>query len=155
MVDVPLMASLIRALPPHSGLLLVGDANQLPSVGPGQVLADIINSAVVPTARLTEVFRQAAQSRIVFNAHRINQGQMPELNNQSKEGSASDFYLVEADELDDAAHKIIEIVRSRIPARFGLDPIREVQVLCPMNRGRLGARALNLDLQAALHGDPR
>ena len=151
MVDVPLMAALIRALPPQAGLLLVGDADQLPSVGPGQVLADIINSGVVPTARLTEVFRQAAQSRIVVNAHRINQGQMPEFNHQSKE--VSDFYLVEADEPDDAAHKIIEIVRSRIPARFGLDPIREVQVLCPMNRGRLGARALNLDLQAALNVD--
>jgi exodeoxyribonuclease V alpha subunit len=129
----------------------VGDADQLPSVGPGQVLADIINSSVVPTARLTEVFRQAAQSRIVVNAHRINRGEMPELNNQSNEGS--DFYLVEADEPDEAAHKIIEKVRSRIPVRFGLDPIREVQVLCPMNRGRLGARALNLDLQAALNGD--
>jgi exodeoxyribonuclease V alpha subunit len=151
MVDVPLMASLIRALPRHAGLLLVGDADQLPSVGPGRVLADIIDSAVVPTARLTEVFRQASQSRIVVNAHRINQGQMPELNQQPKE--VSDFYLVEADEADDAARKIIELVKNRIPARFGLDPIREVQVLCPMNRGRLGARALNLDLQAALNGD--
>jgi exodeoxyribonuclease V alpha subunit len=151
MVDVPLMASLIRALPPQAGLLLVGDADQLPSVGPGQVLADIINSAVVPTARLTEVFRQAAQSRIVVNAHRINRGQMPELNNQSREGL--DFYWVEANEPDDAAHKIVEIVRCRIPAQFGFDPIREVQVLCPMNRGRIGARALNLDLQAALNGD--
>jgi exodeoxyribonuclease V alpha subunit len=86
MVDVPLMAALMRALPPNAGFLLVGDADQLPSVGPGQVLADIISSAVVPTARLTEVFRQAAQSRIVVNAHRINRGQMSELNNQSKEG---------------------------------------------------------------------
>jgi exodeoxyribonuclease V alpha subunit len=120
-------------------------------VGPGQVLADIIKSAVVPAARLTEVFRQAAQSRIVVNAHRINRGQMPELNNQSKEGL--DFYWVEADEPDDAARKTIELVHSRIPARFGLDSIREVQVLCPMNRGRVGARALNLDLQAALNGD--
>ena len=151
MVDVPLMAALLRAVPPHAGLLLVGDADQLPSVGPGQVLADIINSAVVPTARLTEVFRQAAQSRIVVNAHRINRGQMPELNNQS--GELSDFYFVEADEPDDAARKIIELVHHRIPTRFGLDPIREVQVLCPMNRGRIGARALNLDLQAALNGD--
>ena len=83
-VDVPLMAALIRALPPQAGLLLVGDADQLPSVGPGQVLADIINSAVVPTARLIEVFRQAAQSRIVVNAHRINRGLMPELS-QAKE----------------------------------------------------------------------
>jgi exodeoxyribonuclease V alpha subunit len=151
MVDVPLMAALMRALPPQAGLLLVGDADQLPSVGPGQVLANIINSAVVPTARLTEVFRQAAQSRIVTNAHRINRGQMPELS-QAKEGS--DFYFVEADEPDDAAGKITEIVCRRIPAQFGLDPIREVQVLCPMNRGRIGARSLNLDLQAALNGDP-
>jgi len=150
MVDVPLMAALIRALPPKAGLLLVGDADQLPSVGPGQVLADIINSAVVPTARLTEVFRQAAQSRIVTNAHRINRGQMPELS-QAKEGS--DFYFVEADEPDDAAGKIAEIVCRRIPAQFGLDPIRDIQVLCPMNRGRIGARSLNLDLQAALNGD--
>src|SRR3984957_10756460 len=118
---------------------------------PRRVLTGIIDSAVVPTARLTEVFRQAAQSRIVVNAHRINQGQMPELNLQPKE--VSDFYLVEADEPDDAARKIIELVQNRIPARFGLDPIREVQVLCPMNRGRLAARALNLDLQAALNGD--
>ena len=151
MVDVPLMAALIRALPPQAGLLLVGDADQLPSVGPGQVLADIINSAAVPTARLTEVFRQAAQSRIVLNAHRINRGQMPELS-QAKE--SSDFYMVEADEPDDAARKIVELVCHRIPARFGLDPIREVQVLCPMNRGRVGARSLNLDLQAALNSDP-
>jgi exodeoxyribonuclease V alpha subunit len=151
MVDVPLMASLIRAVPAHSGLLLVGDVDQLPSVGPGQVLADIINSGVVPVARLTEVFRQAAQSRIVVNAHRINRGQMPELNTAANE--ASDFYFVEAAEPDDAAHKIVEIVRNRISPRFGLDPIRDVQVLCPMNRGRLGARALNLDLQAALNGD--
>jgi exodeoxyribonuclease V alpha subunit len=118
------------------------------SVGPGQVLADIIKSAVVPTACLTEVFRQAAQSRIVVNAHRINRGQMPELNNQSKE--CLDLYWVEADEPNDAAHKIVEIVRGRIPAQFGFDPIRDVQVLGPMNRGRVGARALNLDLQAAL-----
>jgi exodeoxyribonuclease V alpha subunit len=132
MVDVPLMAALIRALPPQAGLLLVGDADQLPSVGPGQVLAGTISSAVVPTARLTEVFRQAAQSRIVVNAHRINCGQMPELS-QSKEGS--DFYMVEAEEPEDGGRKIAEIARRRILAQFGLDPIREVQVLCPMNRG--------------------
>jgi exodeoxyribonuclease V alpha subunit len=99
---------------------------------------------------LTEVFRQAAQSRIVINAHRVNRGQMPELS-QPKE--LSDFYFVEAQEPDDAARKIVELVHHRIPAQFGLDPIREIQVLCPMNRGRIGARALNLDLQAALNGD--
>jgi exodeoxyribonuclease V alpha subunit len=150
MVDVQLMAALLRALPPRAGLMLVGDADQLPSVGPGQVLADIIDAAVVRVARLTEVFRQAAQSRIVVNAHRINRGQLPELN-QPKE--LSDFYFVEAQEPDDAARKIVELVHHRIPKQFGLDPIREIQVLCPMNRGRIGARALNLDLQAALDDD--
>lgn len=149
MVDVPLMAALMKALPPEAALLLVGDADQLPSVGPGQVLADIINSQVVSTARLTEVFRQAAQSRIVLNAHRINHGQMPEL---ERSGDNSEFYLIEAEEPEDAARKIVELVQRCIPARFGLDPIHDIQVLCPMNRGRVGARALNLDLQAALNG---
>jgi exodeoxyribonuclease V alpha subunit len=151
MVDVPLMASLMKALPPRAGLILVGDVDQLPSVGPGQVLADIISAAVVPVGRLTEVFRQAAQSRIVVNAHRVNRGQMPELEVSAHEGA--DFFFVEASDADEAAGKIIEIIRTRIPGRFGLDPIRDVQVLCPMNRGRLGTRTLNLDLQAALNGD--
>ncbi len=151
MVDVPLMASLMRAIPPRSALVLVGDADQLPSVGPGQVLADIIASGAVPVACLTEIFRQAARSRIVVNAHRINRGQMPEPDAPADE--SSDFYFVEAPDPDDAARKIVEIVRSRIPRRFGLDPIRDVQVLCPMNRSRLGARSLNLALQAALNGD--
>jgi exodeoxyribonuclease V alpha subunit len=151
MVDVPLMASLIRAIPPRSALLLVGDADQLPSVGPGQVLADIIVSGAVAVARLTEIFRQAAQSRIVVNAHRINHGQMPETDVPANE--SSDFYFVEAPDPDDAARKVVEIVSSRIPRRFGLDPIRDVQVLCPMNRGRLGARSLNVALQTALNGD--
>jgi exodeoxyribonuclease V alpha subunit len=151
MVDVPLMASLVKALATHAGLILVGDVDQLPSVGPGRVLADIIDSGVAPVARLTEVFRQAAQSRIVTNAHRINHGQMPELDSAGKEGS--DFYFIEAADSEDARRKLIEIVHHRIPARFGLDPIRDVQVLCPMNRGGLGARTLNLDLQATLNGD--
>jgi exodeoxyribonuclease V alpha subunit len=151
MVDAPLMAALLKALPPGAGLILVGDVDQLPSVGPGRILADIIDSRVVPVARLTEVFRQAAQSRIVVNAHRINRGQIPELDNAANE--TSDFYFVEAPDSDEAARKILEIVHNRIPKRFGLDPIRDVQVLCPMNRGDLGARMLNLKLQAALNGD--
>ena len=151
MVDVPLMAALIRALPPQAGLLLVGDADQLPSVGPGQVLADIINSAAVPTARLTEVFRQAAQSRIVLNAHRINRGQMPELDAKPRRARTSTWSKPMSQTTPRA--KSSSSYCRRIPARFGLDPIRDVQVLCPMNRGRLGARALNLDLQAALNGD--
>ena len=151
MVDAPLMAALLKALAPGAGLILVGDVDQLPSVGPGRILADIIDSRVVPVARLTEVFRQAAQSRIVVNAHRINRGKMPEPGNGANE--TSDFYFVEAADSDEATRKILHIVRDRIPKRFSLHPIRDVQVLCPMNRGGLGARTLNLELQAALNGD--
>ena len=147
MVDVPLMRSLLNALPTEAALLLVGDVDQLPSVGPGQVLADVIASGAVPVIRLTEVFRQAAQSRIITNAHRINQGQMPELT--SPDGS--DFYFVEATEPEDAVRKLLAVVSARVPARFGLDPVRDVQVLCPMNRGGLGARSLNVELQRVLN----
>ncbi len=147
MVDVPLMRSLLQALPDQAALLLVGDVDQLPSVGPGQVLADVIGSGALPVIRLTEVFRQAAQSRIITNAHRINQGAMPELT--APEGS--DFFFVQADEPEDAARKLLAVVSSRVPARFGFDPVRDVQVLCPMNRGSLGARSLNIELQRALN----
>ncbi|WP_395494630.1 ATP-dependent RecD-like DNA helicase [Acetobacter sp. KSO5] len=147
MVDVLLMRSLLRALPDNVALLIVGDVDQLPSVGPGQVLADIIGSGAVPVVRLTEVFRQAAQSRIITNAHRINEGRMPELS--AEEGS--DFYFVEAAEPEVGLRKLLAVVRDRIPARFGLDPVRDVQVLCPMNRGGLGARSLNIELQQALN----
>jgi exodeoxyribonuclease V alpha subunit len=147
MVDVLLMRSLLRALPDSAALLIVGDVDQLPSVGPGQVLADIIGSGAVPVVRLTEVFRQAAQSRIITNAHRINEGRMPELS--AEEGS--DFYFVEAAEPEIGLRKLLAVVRDRIPARFGLDPVRDVQVLCPMNRGGLGARSLNIELQQALN----
>jgi exodeoxyribonuclease V alpha subunit len=148
MIDVLLMASALKALPQTAALLIVGDVDQLPSVGPGQVLADLIGSAQLPVARLTEIFRQASASRIIVNAHRVNAGSMPEL--AAPEGD-SDFYFVEAADADDAANKIIKVVADRIPARFGLDPIRDVQVLCPMNRGAAGARALNLALQGALN----
>jgi exodeoxyribonuclease V alpha subunit len=147
MVDVPLMRALLRALPDEAALLLVGDVDQLPSVGPGQVLADIIGAGTLPVVRLTEVFRQAAQSQVIVNAHRINQGQMPEL--RQREGS--DFYFVEASDPEEGVRKLMAVVRERIPARFGLDPVRDVQVLCPMNRGGLGARSLNIELQAALN----
>ncbi|MCP1240563.1 AAA family ATPase [Acetobacter lovaniensis] len=147
MVDVLLMRSLLRALPDNAALLIVGDVDQLPSVGPGQVLADIIGSNAVPVVRLTEVFRQAAQSRIITNAHRINESRMPELS--AEEGS--DFYFVEAAEPEVGLRKLLAVVRDRIPARFGLDPVRDVQVLCPMNRGGLGARSLNIELQQALN----
>jgi exodeoxyribonuclease V alpha subunit len=148
MVDVPLMHALLRAVPDEAALLIVGDIDQLPSVGPGQVLADIIASGAVPIVRLTEVFRQAALSRIISNAHRINQGSMPDL---SPPGTESDFYFVRAESPEAAADRIVELAKTRIPRRFGLDPIRDIQVLCPMNRGRGGARSLNVELQAALN----
>jgi exodeoxyribonuclease V alpha subunit len=148
MIDVPLMHALLKAVPDQAALILVGDVDQLPSVGPGQVLADIIGSAAVPVVRLTEVFRQAAESRIIVNAHRINQGRMPEW----VQDPASDFHFIECADPEDRAAKILQIVRERIPTRYGLDPIRDIQVLCPMNRGGLGARSLNIDLQQALNG---
>jgi exodeoxyribonuclease V alpha subunit len=148
MVDVWLMHALVQAVPDKAALLIVGDIDQLPSVGPGQVLADIIASGVVTIVRLTEVFRQAAQSRIIINAHRINQGSMPDLSPPETE---SDFYFVQADAPETAAARIVELAKTRIPRRFGLDPIRDIQVLCPMNRGGAGARSLNIELQAALN----
>jgi len=147
MVDVPLMRALLRAVPDKAALLLVGDVDQLPSVGPGQVLADVIASGAVPVVRLTEVFRQAAESRIIVNAHRINQGQMPELTPIE----SGDFYFVDAAEAEDGVRKLLAIVQERISKRFGLEPIRDIQVLCPMNRGGLGARSLNIELQNALN----
>jgi exodeoxyribonuclease V alpha subunit len=148
MIDVPLMASVLQALPRQTALLIVGDVDQLPSVGPGQVLADLIDCGQLPVARLTEIFRQARESRIIVNAHRVNRGAVPEL---AAPAEASDFYFVEAADAEDAAAKLVKVVAERIPARFGFNAIRDVQVLCPMNRGAAGARALNLGLQSVLN----
>ena len=112
------------------------------------MLADIIASGAVPVVRLTEVFRQAAQSRIITSAHRINQGSIPDLNPPEAE---SDFYFVQVEDPKTAVARIIELVKTRIPKRFGLESIRDIQVLCPMNRGGVGARSLNIELQAALN----
>ena len=148
MVDVMLMQALLKALPDDAALLIVGDIDQLPSVGPGQVLADVIASGVVPVVRLTEVFRQAAQSQIITSAHTINHGSIPDL---SKPEGNSDFYFVQVDDPETAVLRIIDLVKRRIPQRFGLNPIRDIQVLCPMNRGGVGARSLNIELQATLN----
>jgi exodeoxyribonuclease V alpha subunit len=118
MIDVPLTQALLRAVPDGAGLLLVGDIDQLPSVGPGQVLADLIGSGAVPVVRLTEVFRQAAQSRIIASAHRINRGEMPEL---GRGEPGSDFYFVPAEEPEAAVERVLTLVSSRIPRSFGLD----------------------------------
>ncbi|MFH1743718.1 MAG: ATP-dependent RecD-like DNA helicase [bacterium] len=148
MVDLPLMNALLRAIPLNAAILFVGDVDQLPSVGPGQFLADLIESGAVPVARLTEIFRQAAGSRIVTNAHRINKGLMPEF--ATKDGH-SDFYFIDLKTPEEGVSKLLQIVKDRIPARFGIDPVREIQVLSPMNRGGLGARSLNIELQKLLN----
>lgn len=149
MIDIVLMNQLLQAIPDESALLLVGDVDQLPSVGPGSVLSDIISSNVVETVRLTEIFRQAASSKIIVNAHRINQGQMPL--NQEKQEALTDFYFVPAESPEDIMAKLIQIVSERIPKRFGLDSVKDVQVLTPMNRGGLGSRSLNVELQKKLN----
>ncbi len=147
MVDVMLIHATMKALPCNAALLLVGDVDQLPSVGPGQVLKDVIASGAVPVVRLTEVFRQAAESRIITNAHRINAGEMPEL---TARGSG-DFFYVAADEPGEVADKIVDLVSRHVPRRFGFDPARDIQVLSPMQRGGAGARALNTLLQQRIN----
>jgi len=148
MVDVLLMHHLLRALPAHASLLLVGDVDQLPSVGPGAVLRNLIESGSVPVVRLTEVFRQAAHSRIITNAHRINEGLMPELGSDKE---AADFFFVEREQPDRIADTVLDLVKRRIPNKFKCDPVSDIQVLSPMNRGSLGVRELNLRLQAELN----
>ena len=134
--------------PDEAALLIVGDLDQLPSVGPGQVLADIIASGAVPVVRLSEVFRQAARSRIVTTAHGINRSAIPDL---SRPEGDSDFYFVPAEDPETAAARIVELVKTRIRQRFGFDAMQDIQVLCPMNRGGAGARSINIELQAALN----
>ncbi len=147
MVDVPLLT---RAIPAAAALLVAGDVDQLPSVGPGQVLADVISSGAVTVVRLTGIFCQAASSRIITTAHRINRGEMPDL---ARAEAESDFHFVQADDPDTAVARIIDLVKTRIHRRFGLDPVRDIQVLCPMARGGVGARSLNIDLQVTLNGE--
>ncbi len=149
MVDVPLLQALLAALPDEAGLILVGDVDQLPSIGPGQVLADLIGSGLLPVVRLEQIFRQSEGSGIVRNAHRINQGLLPELARAAD--ATADFYAIRARSPEHGAALVVELAAERIPARFGLDPVRDLQVLCPTNRGPLGTRALNQALQAALN----
>jgi exodeoxyribonuclease V alpha subunit len=148
---VPLLHRLLQAVPTEAHLLLVGDVDQLPSVGPGSALADVIRSDAVPVVRLTEIFRQAAASRIIVNAHRINAGQVPEPEGPQTSGNGSDFFLLEREGPETIQATILELVSRRIPRKLGTDPIAGLQVLCPMNRGSLGARELNLLLQEKLN----
>ncbi len=149
MIDVNLMNRLLQAVPSWASLLLIGDVDQLPSVGPGSVLSDIIESRIISTAFLTEIFRQAASSKIVTNAHRINKGEMPDLDNTREE--LSDFYFIAAETSEEITNKLLTVVCERIPKRFGLHPVNDIQVLTPMNRSGLGARTLNIELQKQLN----
>jgi exodeoxyribonuclease V alpha subunit len=147
MLDVELAAMLLEAVPPATRIVLVGDADQLPSVGPGNVLADLINSESVPVIRLDQIFRQTDRSLIVENAHRINSGDMP---NVDDDPESSDFFFVARDDPAAAAELAIDFATRRIPERFKLDPIDDIQVLSPMHRGELGVTRLNERLQEAL-----
>ena len=147
MIDSVLMHHLLKAVPPRATLVLVGDINQLPSVGPGNVLRDIIASGSVPVVELTEIFRQAQESSIVVNAHRINRGLLPKHGKRLLE----DFYLLEQEDPEEVLRIIMELIQERIPKRFGFDPLNDIQVLTPMHRGTVGAENLNIELQSALN----
>jgi exodeoxyribonuclease V alpha subunit len=144
MMDIGLMHSLLKALPPQARLFLVGDVDQLPSVGPGNVLMDIIASQVVPVIWLKTVFRQAAESGIITNAHRINSGEFPKYNDR-------DFFFVDRKDPVKALNTVLELVTKRIPDKFGVDPLREIQVLAPMHRGDVGVSSLNAALRESLN----
>ncbi len=146
MIDIILMNSLLKAIPPHMKLILVGDIDQLPSVGAGNVLRDIIDSEQFPVIRLTKIFRQAQSSRIIMNAHRINAGEFPNLSN----GRNTDFFYIEAEEPELAAKKIVELVKYRLPKYCHTAP-SDIQVLSPMQRGVVGAANLNILLQEAIN----
>lgn len=153
MLDTMLMYQLVKAIPLGATVLFVGDINQLPSVGAGNVLRDIMASGAVPVVELTEIFRQAAQSAIITNAHRINEGQMPLP--QPEDGRLTDFYFIRQDDPERAADMVVDLVCRHIPRRFQLSPVDDVQVLTPMHKGAAGATALNAKLQAALNGGER
>ncbi len=147
MVDILLFYHLLKALPKDAHLLMVGDADQLPSVGPGNVLRDLLRSESIPTVRLTELFRQAQQSKIIVNAHRINSGHMPNLKSEAN----SDFFFVTEEDPFRAQRLLLDLVKRRLPARYHLNPMTDIQVLAPMYKGPLGVTILNEELQAQLN----
>jgi exodeoxyribonuclease V alpha subunit len=149
MVDLRLYHAIVRALPPGASLVLIGDVDQLPSVGPGNVLSDLISSDVADLVSLVEVFRQAASSQIVVSAA-INEGVVPELG-RPKEGDETDFFFVSRDDAKGALEVIVRLVKERIPAKYGIDPFSGVQVLAPMHKGVCGTEGLNAALKHALN----
>ncbi|MFN0065761.1 MAG: ATP-dependent RecD-like DNA helicase, partial [Chlamydiales bacterium] len=147
MIDTHLMYHLLKAIPDHARLLLIGDIHQLPSVGPGNVLKDIIESGSFATVELNEIFRQAAGSRIITNAHKINAGEFPDLSIEK----GSDFFFVKKEEPAEVVAQIVELVTKRLPKSYRLHPIDQIQVLTPMKRGEIGAENLNYILQESLN----
>ncbi len=148
MIDVVLMSQLMDAVDDATGVIVVGDVDQLPSVGPGSVLADLIDAGTLPTVKLTEIFRQAEDSTIIINAHRINQGLSPLPTDQK---TLQDFYFIHLEDQQAMTEKIMTMVQQRIPQRFHLDPIQDIQILTPMHKGTLGTQQLNLTLQQTLN----
>ena len=149
MIDTLLMHHLLKAIPPTATFIMVGDINQLPSVGAGNVLKDIIDSGIAPVVQLNEIFRQAKESSIIINAHIINEGRIPNL--KSSQDKLDDFYFIEQEDPQKNLEMIINLVKERIPKRFGFDSINDIQVLSPMHRGTVGSANLNLELQKALN----
>ena len=148
MIDTILMYYLLKAIPLKATFILVGDVNQLPSVGAGNVLRDIIASDVIPVVRLNEIFRQAKESRIIVNAHKINNGILPSF---TPSGPKDDFYFIEQENPENVLRIILELVSDRVPRRFGLDPVDDIQVLSPMHKGIVGTGNLNIELQRWLN----
>jgi len=149
MVDTILMYHFLKAVPKEATVIFVGDVDQLPSVGAGNVLKDIIDSGVIPTVRLTEIFRQAKESLIIVNAHRVNNGEMPTFSHHG--GHHQDFYFFQIEEPEKALEKIIELCKDKIPGKFGYKPLEDIQVLTPMHRGIVGTVNLNAELQKQLN----
>ena len=151
MIDTILMYHLLKAVPLFATFILVGDVNQLPSVGAGNILNDIIASSAVPVVALDKIFRQAQTSKIIVNAHKITEGIVPFLITTNSNEPHNDFYIIEQEDPEKVLDIILELIKTRIPQRFGFDPVDEIQVLTPMHRGVVGAGNLNLQLQAALN----
>ena len=151
MIDQILFHHLLKAVPKGAAVIFVGDVDQLPSVGPGNVLKDIIDSGVCPVVHLNEIYRQSEESMIIVNAHRVNNGEMPSLKDDSGSSSTSDFYFIEEEDPEKALEIIKTLVTVRIPQKFGFDSVRDIQVLTPMHRGSVGTTRLNLELRESLN----
>jgi exodeoxyribonuclease V alpha subunit len=149
MIDTILMHHLLKAIPPEATFIMVGDVNQLPSVGAGNVLRDIIDSGAIKVVELNEIFRQAQESSIIVNAHKINDGVLPAL--EASNRTDDDFYFIEQEDPEEVLRITLELIRERIPKRFGFDPVDDIQVLTPMHKGVVGAENLNVELQKALN----